>query len=267
MKISVVTVCYNSVDTIEETMLSVLNQTYPDVEYIIIDGGSTDGTVDIIKKYAGRVAYWISEPDKGIYDAMNKGIAAATGDYINFMNSGDRFASTNVIENCFSNLRGTPIIIYGNWIESVESMLIPKKALELGYLSKGMPFPHQSAFIAVSYHKYHPYCLNFPIAADYNLFYNAVKQGVEFRYIDEYISVYDMNPEESISLKNQSSLIREHLLIQGMRDKKKLEWVTSMKMTEIRIRRRLKELLPSKMVKQVKLFLDRFRKHSDTYNK
>lgn len=150
MKISVVTVCYNSVDTIEETMLSVLNQTYPDVEYIIIDGGSTDGTVDIIKKYAGRVAYWISEPDKGIYDAMNKGIAAATGDYINFMNSGDRFASTNVIENCFSNLRGTPIIIYGNWIESVESMLIPKKALELGYLSKGMPFPHQSAFIAVS---------------------------------------------------------------------------------------------------------------------
>ena len=98
MKISVVTVCYNSVDSIEETMLSVLNQTYSDVEYIIIDGGSTDGTVDIIKKYADRLVYWVSEPDKGIYDAMNKGIAAATGDYINFMNSGDRFASTNVIE-------------------------------------------------------------------------------------------------------------------------------------------------------------------------
>ena len=87
-RISVVTVCYNAVDCIEQTMLSVLDQTYHDIEYIIIDGGSTDGTVDIIKKYADRLAYWISEPDKGIYDAMNKGIAVATGDYINFMNAG-----------------------------------------------------------------------------------------------------------------------------------------------------------------------------------
>ena len=86
-KISVVTVSYNAVETIEETILSIINQTYDKVEYIIIDGGSTDGTVDIIKKYADHLAYWVSEPDKGIYDAMNKGIDVATGDYINFMNS------------------------------------------------------------------------------------------------------------------------------------------------------------------------------------
>lgn len=96
--ISVVTVSYNAVSTIEQTILSVINQTYPHIEYIIIDGGSTDGTVDIIKKYADKIAYWVSEPDKGIYDAMNKGIKVATGEWINFMNSGDCLYRNDTIE-------------------------------------------------------------------------------------------------------------------------------------------------------------------------
>ena len=85
--ISVVTVAYNAVATIEQTILSVINQTYPNIEYIIIDGGSTDGTVNIIKKYMDHIAYWVSEPDKGIYDAMNKGGIRATGTFIQFLNA------------------------------------------------------------------------------------------------------------------------------------------------------------------------------------
>ena len=115
LKISVVTVCYNAAVSIEQTMLSVLGQSYPDIEYIVIDGGSTDGTVDIIKKYADRLAYWVSEPDKGIYDAMNKGIAAATGSYINFMNSGDSFYDNRVVEAVVPYLSSDmKAVIYGN---------------------------------------------------------------------------------------------------------------------------------------------------------
>ena len=99
--ISIVTVSYNAVLTIEQTILSVINQTYPNVEYIIIDGGSTDGTVDIIKKYEDKIAYWVSEPDKGIYDAMNKGVVVATGEWINFMNAGDIFTDGDVIDKLF----------------------------------------------------------------------------------------------------------------------------------------------------------------------
>lgn len=89
MKISIITVCYNRKDTIEQTIESVLNQSYADKEYIIIDGNSTDGTQDIIQKYKDRLAYWCSEPDNGLYDAMNKGLRHVTGDVIAFLNSDD----------------------------------------------------------------------------------------------------------------------------------------------------------------------------------
>ena len=122
--ISVVTVCYNAADTIEKTMLSVLNQTYHDIEYIIIDGGSTDGTVEIIRKYADRIAYWVSEPDKGIYDAMNKGIKVATGEWINFMNAGDEFVDEGVIEKLVLLL--TSLVIC-----SLTCQLVNKKELHV----------------------------------------------------------------------------------------------------------------------------------------
>ena len=120
--ISVVTVSYNAVSTIEQTILSVINQTYPHIEYIIIDGGSTYGTVDIIKKYADKIAYWVSEPDKGIYDAMNKGIKVATGEWINFMNSGDCLYRNDTIEKILnkSSTTNNVSIIYGKTMKIFE---------------------------------------------------------------------------------------------------------------------------------------------------
>ena len=100
-KISVVTVCYNAVNDIEKTILSVINQTYPNIEYLIIDGGSTDGTMDIVNKYKDKIDVIVSEPDKGIYDAMNKGIDRATGDWINFMNAGDCFFEKETVNSVF----------------------------------------------------------------------------------------------------------------------------------------------------------------------
>lgn len=104
-KISIITVSYNAITEIEKTILSVINQTYTNIEYIIIDGGSTDGTVNIIKQYNDKISIWKSEPDHGVYDAMNKGIKLATGEWILFMNSGDTFHDNMVVADIFQNTK------------------------------------------------------------------------------------------------------------------------------------------------------------------
>jgi glycosyltransferase involved in cell wall biosynthesis len=113
--ISIITVVYNGEKYLEETILSVINQTYDNVEYVIIDGGSTDGTLDIIKKYEEKIDYWVSEKDCGIYDAMNKGIDLASGEWINFMNAGDSLVNNKVLNNLLSELSNfCNDIVYGD---------------------------------------------------------------------------------------------------------------------------------------------------------
>lgn len=111
--ISVITVVYNGEKLLENTILSVVNQTYPNVEYLVIDGNSKDKTVSIIKQYENQVSTWISEPDKGLYDAMNKGLTLATGDFVLFMNAGDEFCNNQVLEQVFSKYDTETDVLYG----------------------------------------------------------------------------------------------------------------------------------------------------------
>lgn len=151
--VSIITVVYNGVNFIEETIQSVLTQTYKNVEYIIVDGASTDGTIDIIKKYKDKINIWISEPDKGIYDAMNKGIVFANGKWLNFLNAGDSFVDKNVLKNIFTVEISDATLIYGDIIARKEngkhlavSSIILKDDKSI---KKGMKVCHQAIF----YHK------------------------------------------------------------------------------------------------------------------
>jgi glycosyltransferase involved in cell wall biosynthesis len=186
--ITVVTVVFNGERFIEETILSVLNQTYPNIEYIIIDGGSTDGTLDIIRKYENEIDYWLSERDAGIYDAMNKGIEAATGEWINFMNAGDIFFSPETITRLFNGDKYDEAVLYGNVQIRYPEFSRIEVAGKLNKLWTGMQFCHQSAFVRARQYKLTEFNTANRIAADLEYFYSVYKNGLKFKYIDQIIS-------------------------------------------------------------------------------
>lgn len=126
---SIITITYNASRWLEQTILNILSQSYANIEYIIIDGESTDGTVDIIERYASGISYWVSEPDKGIYDAMNKGLQKATGDYVWFINAGDSLYTSDTVQQVASLIQKKkvlPDIIYG------ETLIIDENGNPLG---------------------------------------------------------------------------------------------------------------------------------------
>lgn len=216
MKVSVITVCYNAVFGIEKTILSVLNQTYSDIEYIIIDGASTDGTIDIIHKYADKISYLISEPDGGIYDAMNKGIKIATGEWINFLNAGDTFYYSTSIENVFSHDVLPDIdVLYGYQVHSYEYGKFVRKRLPLTFFNFGMPFGHESSFVRAGVMKRIGFDTNYRIAADYNFFFNLYVSGKKFQAVDAIVS--DFESMDGVSSSTNTTLLthRETSMVNG----------------------------------------------------
>lgn len=192
-KISVVTVSYNTRDCIEKTIQSVIEQTYPNVEYLIIDGGSTDGTQQIIEQYSDRIAYFVSEKDKGLYDGMNKGISAATGDYLLFMNADDVFANNRVVEKIAHFIEEHPDadVVYGN-SEQVLEYGIYEVRPKVAYINHKMAISHQATFVKLSLLRSHPFNLKYRYAADFEQLSSLYLDGYKFVYIDLLVARVEM---------------------------------------------------------------------------
>ena len=179
--ISIITVVFNGIDTLERTIQSVINQTYNNIEYIIVDGGSTDGTQNLFKKYEANISTLLSEPDKGLYDAMNKGMKLATGDYFWFINSGDEIAAPDILQKIFEN-QSVADIYYGETMMIDKNnqiigsrRLVPPNELTWKDLRNGMLVSHQSIIVAKKIAK--TYNINYRFSADYEWLLQALKHS------------------------------------------------------------------------------------------
>ena len=211
-RVTIITVSYNAIDTIEQTILSVINQTYSNFEYLIIDGGSTDGTLEVIKKYSDKIAYWVSEPDNGIYDAMNKGILKASGQWINFMNCGDTFISNTTLANVFNNTSLEEFdVIYGNSLmKTSESITWLNSSNDIDQLKYSTIYRHGASFTKSEVHKEFLFDLSkteFGYALDFHLINKLYRLNKKFKKIDLDILVF---PIEGISNNTLKSSLYEY---------------------------------------------------------
>ena len=211
IKVSIITVVYNNRDTIKDAIESVLNQTYKNIEYIIVDGASTDGTVDIVKSYEDKITKFVSGPDNGLYDAMNKGIRLATGDVVGILNSDDFYAANNIIENVVNRFQEESVdSVYGD-LEYVDA----KDAKKVVRYWKSKPFNHMlfkqgwhpahpTFFVKKEiYDKYGVFNTEFKIAADYELMLRFLeKNKISSSYITKVFVKMRLGGESNQSIKN-----------------------------------------------------------------
>lgn len=212
IKVSVITVVYNGVSAIERTINNVLKQTYENLEYLIIDGGSTDGTLDVIKKYGNRVKF-ISEKDKGLYDAMQKGAMLASGEWLIYRNCGDFFFSPDAVSQIFStytdcgesfitaNCRYFKSFCYKDKVPSI---------LNKHYF-ESMPFDHPSTFIRREVQLKHPYSLVYKNSSDYCFFIECLQDGSTYLYKNIIVSLFEN--EEGTSSCNYERSLSENIKI------------------------------------------------------
>jgi glycosyltransferase involved in cell wall biosynthesis len=197
MRISIITICYNRKATIEQSIKSVLGQDYPNIEYVIIDGNSSDGTQGIIESYSDKVSKYVSEPDKGMYDAINKGLQLATGDVVGLMHSDDVFFDSMVVSKIAAKFKSESETegIYGNGIyvtNDAEEKLVRNRiggAYSFDNLKSGWLPLHPTVYLKKSLiEKYGVYDLNFKIASDTEFLLRYLfKYKIKLSYLDDYI--------------------------------------------------------------------------------
>jgi len=250
--ITIITVVFNGAKTLEKTIQSVISQSYDNVEYVIIDGGSTDGTLDIIRKYEHTIDYWVSEKDSGIYDAMNKGIRITTGDWINFMNAGDLFYSPDTIKQIFDCALGDEKIIYGNVHINYEDFTRVEMARSPRKLWRGMQFCHQSVFCDAGYHKKNLFNVTNSVCADLEFYYRAYKRDVTFKNVPVIVS------SVAVGGVSQSNLLKTLKLANvAVRSGGALPIVNLyyfFKYIDIQFRSYLKLILPASLIKKLIMY-------------
>jgi glycosyltransferase involved in cell wall biosynthesis len=221
VKVSIITVCYNSAETIENTLISVVSQSYPNIEYILIDGQSTDGTLAIIERYKSKLARVISEPDKGIYDAINKGIQLASGELVGVLNSDDFYINNSVIEEVVKILQQQNAdCVYGDlqYVDRQNTNLVKRNWVsgkyEQGLFYKGWMPPHPTFFIKNEcYKKYGLFNLQLKSAADYELMLRMLHvHQIKAAYLPQVLVKMRVGGKSNISLKNRIKANREDKL-------------------------------------------------------
>jgi glycosyltransferase involved in cell wall biosynthesis len=201
-KISIVTVVLNDSERFYDTASNIAELSYENIEYIVIDGGSSDETLNVIDSFKDGIDVYLSEHDEGLYHAMNKGIELATGEWIIFMNAGDKFENNKVLKTIFKARSYEDFdILYGDVNVSYSGFQKFEPAGEIIDIKKGMQFCHQCALIRLSYHKNYNYNIQHKICADFDFFYNATTQNISFLKLDEIIAnvtslgISDLNRE------------------------------------------------------------------------
>lgn len=218
LKISVITIAYNCENEIEDTIKSVVNQTYPNKEYIIIDGASTDGTMSVVNRYKDKIDVIVSEPDKGRSDAFNKGIKIATGDYIVMMNAGDMLTD-DALERFAHNYVDGYDVIKGNtlrWNPDTNSSFREKPVINYPTIPFNFLVCHQSTYISKkAYEKYGDYLIDFRVAMDLELMLRFTRLGARFHAIDEDLAIFRMGGISQSSRSRRYKEMKNSLAING----------------------------------------------------